>query len=67
MKYPLVASSGLEWRPGLLEGDSLGSEAIDAVNNRNLLGSCKEHEQGDKKKFKKKIDKPNFETTTANN
>ena len=66
MKYPLVASSGMEWRPGLLEGDSLGSEAIDAENNRNLLGSCKHHNQEDKNKILKKNDETNFKTIAAN-
>lgn len=50
MKYPLVASSGMLWSPGLLEGDSLGSEAIDAENNRNPPRSCNEHKQGEKNK-----------------
>lgn len=40
MMYPLVASSGLAWRPGLLAGDSLGSDAIE--NKRNRVGSCNE-------------------------
>lgn len=33
-KYPLVASSGCDWRPGLFEGDSLGSDAV-AIEQEN--------------------------------
>ena len=34
----MVALSGVAWRPGLLAGESLGSEAIE--NSRNRFNSC---------------------------